>query len=153
MDESHNPYQPPTAKVETTAELRPINLAGKGRRFGTFVVDYVGAMVLAIILVALLVVFFGEQLVTKLERIPDLVLGIGLWLIYYNFFEGIWSRTPGKWIFGTVVVTEDGGRPAFGTIFRRTWCRMIPFDPLSFFGQRGWHDSLSHTHVVLARTE
>jgi hypothetical protein len=30
----------------------------------------------------------------------------------------------------------------------RTICRFIPFEAFSFFGQKGWHDSISGTNVV-----
>ena len=45
---------------------------------------------------------------------------------------------------------EDGTKPDAQTIIKRTLCRLIPFDGLSFFGtpSRGWHDSMSDTYVV-----
>ena len=70
---------------------------------------------------------------------------------YYMFFEGIWGRSPGKWIFGTAVVNEDGLKPSFGAIALRTICRFIPFEPFSFFGERGWHDKISNTYVIKVR--
>src|SRR5262249_16412337 len=70
---------------------------------------------------------------------------------YYTFFEGIWARTPGKFIFGTVVVNEVGGKPSIGQVLGRTASRFIPFEALSCFGERGWHDSLPKTPVVMAR--
>jgi uncharacterized RDD family membrane protein YckC len=63
----------------------------------------------------------------------------------------LWARTPGKWVFGTVVVNESGGKPSFGRVLKRTFSRFIPFEPFSFFGERGWHDSLSDTLVVRKR--
>ena len=70
---------------------------------------------------------------------------------YYCFFEGIWGRTPGKFLIGTKVVDEEGDPPSFGQIVGRSACRLIPFEPFSFFGARGWHDSISHTYVVRTR--
>jgi uncharacterized RDD family membrane protein YckC len=151
VDESHNPYQPPKANVETLPGVRPINIAGKGRRFGTFVVDYIGNLLLGVAIGFIDVLFFGDRAPVIARQIPHLLLGICLWFLYYTFFEGIWARTPGKWVFGTVVVTEDGSKPGFGTILIRTLCRLIPFEPFSFFGETGWHDGMSDTRVVLAR--
>ena len=71
-------------------------------------------------------------------------------LIYYVPQEAFWGRTIGKLITGTRVVSEDGGPASFGQVVGRTFARMIPFEPFSFFGSTasGWHDSLSHTRVV-----
>jgi uncharacterized RDD family membrane protein YckC len=60
----------------------------------------------------------------------------------------------GKLLFGTFVVSASGAKPAFGQIVKRTLCRYIPFEPFSFFGETGWHDSISKTRVVRrARTQ
>ena len=64
--------------------------------------------------------------------------------------ESIFSKSIGKFITRTMVVFEDGSKPDSGTILRRTLCRIIPFDNLSFLGtpSRGWHDSITNTYVV-----
>lgn len=74
-------------------------------------------------------------------------------LFYYVFFESLTGRTPGKLLTGTRVVDEQGQKPSFGQILGRSLARMLPFEPLSFFGaeNRGWHDSLSKTYVVKSR--
>ena len=151
MNESHNPYLPPKAKVVSEDLARPIHIAGKGRRFGTFVIDYLGAIAFAFCLVFVFVLVFRDATLRFIETVPEIVQGVILFLIYYMFFEGIWARTPGKWVFGTVVVAEDGTKPPLRTILIRTLCRMIPFEVFSFLGSRGWHDGISNTHVVLTR--
>ena len=80
-----------------------------------------------------------------------LVEGIML-IAFYLLLEGIFNTTPGKCATNTVIVNENGERPNFGQILGRTFCRLIPFDALSFLGAgtRGWHDSLSGTYVVPA---
>ena len=74
-------------------------------------------------------------------------------LFYFVFFESLIGRTPGKLLTGTRVVDEQGQKPSFGQILGRSLARMLPFEPLSFFGaeNRGWHDSLSKTYVVKSR--
>ena len=62
----------------------------------------------------------------------------------------MFNTTPGKCATNTVIVNEAGNRPNFGQILGRTFARLIPFDALSFFSARGWHDSLSGTYVVSA---
>jgi uncharacterized RDD family membrane protein YckC len=45
---------------------------------------------------------------------------------------------------------KDGSKPSESTIIKRTFCRLIPFDNISYLGSRsrGWHDSASNTYVV-----
>lgn len=71
-------------------------------------------------------------------------------MFYYLFFEGLFGRTIGKFITGSIVVDENGLKPRLGIICIRTLCRLIPFDALSFLGksERIWHDSISKTFVA-----
>lgn len=71
-------------------------------------------------------------------------------MLYYIIFESLCGRTLGKIITGSVIIDEYGLKPGFGSILKRTLCRLIPFDGLSFLGASGrmWHDSLSRTYVV-----
>jgi uncharacterized RDD family membrane protein YckC len=68
-------------------------------------------------------------------------------IIYYLIFEGIWGATPGKWLTGSTVRDEKGERVPFRVIAYRTLWRFIPFDNISFFWWRGWHDRFSDTWV------
>ncbi len=151
MSEALNPYSPPQANVEPLPGERPTQLASKGRRFGTFVVDYLLFMVMSFVFGVAVGLLFGEAGMAVLRQTPDLVLGAGLFLVYYLFFEGLWGRTPGKLAFGTRVVSESGGKPGLGQVLGRTLSRFIPFEALSTFAERPWHDSLSKTLVVMAR--
>lgn len=83
-------------------------------------------------------------------RLIDYIFGIFILLIYYLTIEGLTARSIGKYVTKTKVVTHEGLRPDFGTIFIRTLCRLIPFNALSFLGEngKGWHDSISKTYVV-----
>jgi uncharacterized RDD family membrane protein YckC len=101
---------------------------------------------------ALVGFLFGEAGVAALRKVPNFVLGLTLMLAYYCFFEGIWARTPGKLVLGTVVVGQQGDKPGFGQVVGRTLCRFIPFEAFSFFGEEGWHDSIPKTQVVLVRS-
>jgi uncharacterized RDD family membrane protein YckC len=154
MTDEANPYRPPSSKLEIdeAVEPRPIELASKGRRLGTFLVDYACFIVCAFCLGLAVALALGDEGITALQQIPDIVLGSVMIFTYYVFFEGIWARTPGKLLFGTIVVNEAGGKPSIGQVFGRTLSRFIPFEPLSFLGTRGWHDSLSRTYVVRARS-
>jgi hypothetical protein len=68
-------------------------------------------------------------------------------LIYYLFFEIIFGSTPAKFLTQTKVVDEEGKKPKFEKIIIRTLARYIPFESFSFFGTKGWHDSISKTQV------
>jgi ABC-type lipoprotein export system ATPase subunit len=70
---------------------------------------------------------------------------------YYLFFEGFFSRTPGKMLMNIKVVCKnDGSVPGFKTIFYRTLSRYIPFDAFSFLSPKpeGWHDAITDTVVA-----
>lgn len=154
---AHNPYQAPTAMlVEPEAErVRARPDASRGRRFGTFLVDYAGMFaMMALIFFVLGLVFALAGLDDALETIthlPDLLVGVLATIAYYLLFEGLFSRTPGKFLFGTIVVDEEGGRPGFKRVLGRTLLRFVPFEAFTFFGERGLHDRASGTRVVLAR--
>lgn len=148
MQSDINPYEPPGAEVASApAEME---LAGKGRRFATLLIDYVGFLIFSAAVGLAMGIAFGAAGMDMLHRVPDMVLGVGIFFVYYLFFEGIWARTPGKWLLGTVVVDESGRPPSFGQVLGRTASRLIPFEPFSFFGTLGWHDSLPKTRVIRA---
>jgi len=132
-------------------------MASGWQRFGNYVVD----MIFIYIIIILLFIFFGlissffdsNEFMEWLDNMGDLefyLIFSSLVLIYFIFFETITSRSLSKYITGTIVVFEDGSKPDFGTITKRTLCRFIPLDALSFFASdaRGWHDSISDTYVV-----
>jgi uncharacterized RDD family membrane protein YckC len=151
MDE--NPYDPPRAPIGTRKQFRQFEIAGKGRRFGTFIIDQLVSFVLVVIVDIVIGVFIG--IMGAADRVNDFsplifVINIMASLSYYAIFEGLFARTLGKLICGTKVIDEHGGPASFGQILMRTACRCIPFEPFSFVGERGWHDSIPKTSVVLA---
>ena len=151
MSTEYNPYSPPTSVIADHAAAPSAEVASRGRRFGTLLVDYFCFYLGMFVLGAVIGIAFGRQGIETLKQVPPALLGVALLLCYYLFFEGIWQRTPGKFILGTVVVDFKGGKPSFGQILGRTFSRLIPFEAFSFFGNEGWHDSLPSTKVVLAR--
>ncbi|UMY66080.1 MULTISPECIES: RDD family protein [unclassified Flavobacterium] len=85
----------------------------------------------------------------EISTLTDTLITLGLSLIYYAVFESISGQTVGKIITGTIVVDYNGDRVGTGTIIKRTFCRIIPFDFLTFFnGARGMHDSIPDVYVV-----
>jgi len=152
MTQDSNPYRPPLADVELAPEPvegRPV--AGKGRRFGTLLLDYVGFYILSLFVGIVLGIVFGQGALQYLQGGWAYLFGVVIVSAYYLFFEGLWSRTPGKWILGTVVTDMAGGTPTFGAIVKRTLARIVPFEAFTFFGERGFHDRASKTKVVYLR--
>jgi uncharacterized RDD family membrane protein YckC len=78
-----------------------------------------------------------------------LIFSATLQIIYYLFFEAFFKATPGKFVTGTKVISAADTEATTLHIVGRTITRLIPFDGLSFFGSRGWHDSLPGTKVVM----
>jgi len=157
MEQDFNPYRPPAANVQPAAEEptgsdTPLEVAGRGRRFLTWVVDYIGFMVACVILgVVMGLMGAAGALKAANEGAWAYLFGFVLLSSYYLFFEGLWGRTPGKLLLGTKVVTLTGGTPTFGAIAGRTLARFVPFEGLTFFGERGFHDRVSSTKVVRVR--
>ncbi len=78
-----------------------------------------------------------------------------LYLAYCILLEGVFYRTIGKFITGTIVLsTKTYEKPSFGQIFRRSFSRLIPFEALSFISEKpwGWHDSISDTMVTTTKS-
>lgn len=151
MDADINPYSAPEADLLSPIEPRAIMIASKGSRFATFILDYIGYIILSMFIGFTIGIVFRDEGIEAMEQVPSLLIGLTIIAVYYVFFEGIWGRTPGKFVMGTIVVTEQGERPSFGQIIIRTLCRFIPFEPFSCLGERGWHDSIPKVHVVYTR--
>ncbi len=136
------------------------NLTASGnKRFLNYLVDYVVTYILAYLFgyaLQYLIVFLDSLGLTGFgfwyfnsSSFSWFVIGLLLTLIYYFLMEVAWGRSVGKFVTGTIVVDENGLKPDAKLILKRTLCRCIPFDALTFFGgSRGWHDSISDTYVV-----
>ncbi len=153
MNVTTNPYQAPRSAVDAPEAPRDIQLASNWRRLFTYLIDYFCFLLICMALGMAVGLLFGREGLLAMNRMGlwIQVIAFAIMISYYVFFEGLWGRTPGKWICGTVVVNEDGGRPSLGQVVGRTFCRFIPFEPFSFFSERPWHDRFPRTHVVMAR--
>lgn len=140
-------------EFEVTDDL----LASHGQRFLNYIIDVV--IIYAIIfglsfVIAIIATFLeADSFLEKLQNLSGLEEYLVYFLImipYFTLMESIFSKSIGKFITKTMVVLEDGSKPESGIILRRTLCRIIPFDGLSFLGSpsRGWHDSITETYVV-----
>jgi uncharacterized RDD family membrane protein YckC len=141
----------------TTYYLDEDLIVSSGTRFLNHILDiifYVIIIFAVAFITSIIAALLGlQELLFWLQNISDgqaNLIAIVIMLIYYTLTEGIFGRSIAKFITGTVVVDQYGEKPSFGDIFKRTLCRLIPFDALSFLGNsgRGWHDSISDTYVV-----
>lgn len=120
--------------------------AGRGKRFLNLMLD--NAVISG--LLAPNIEFLFER--AELQDLTGIVFVITFG--YYAGFEATLGRTPAKFLTGTKVVGESGGRPSVAQILGRTLARWFPFEPLSFFGRgRGWHDRWSGTRVISTRVD
>lgn len=73
-------------------------------------------------------------------------------LIYYLIFEGIFARTPGKFLTGSIVVDLEGKKPNFWLVLVRTFCRLhIKAILHATDSSKVFHDEMSDTCVVNKR--
>lgn len=140
-----SPYAPPRADDYASPAINVHLLdASLGTRFANLLIDSIGRMVF---MLALLLPF------TLIGARGFATLGGMIGLFGYHFlFEVTLGRTPGKFVTGTRVVSENGERASALQILGRTFTRYVPFEPFSFlFGGNppsGWHDKWSRTRVV-----
>lgn len=127
--------------VITAEGNQEIKTADLGVRFANVFID---GIILNILQYAIGFIF------GMIDPILSLILSFGVYFIYYIALESATGQTLGKMITGTMVVDENGQKIDGGKAAVRTLCRIIPFEPFSFFGssRRGWHDSISKTFVI-----
>jgi uncharacterized RDD family membrane protein YckC len=73
-----------------------------------------------------------------------------VFVLYYLVAEYFFSRTIGKLITKTIVVSNDGAKLKIKQILLRSVTRLFFIEVVSYFKKEpvGWHDSISSTKVV-----
>lgn len=147
-----NPYAPPTAAVIDVRAPDEDSLASHPRRFFNFLIDYF-AILAAGTVIGAVTALVSPELAERIFATNEILLGVAFYLLYYIPLEASFGWTVGKLITGTRVVTATGERPRVLQIVGRTFARFIPFEVFSFLRTPsvGWHDSLSHTRVIVVR--
>lgn len=126
-----------------------MNSVGVGTRVLNFVVDTI---------LVLLLTYAAYRSYTwyvfyyNIKYYPFFEFWFTITFLYYLFFEGIWRRSPGKWMSLSKVVGEGGKKASFGQIVVRCIVRVvgvIVIDSifLSIIG-RTLHDYVSKTYVI-----
>ncbi|QCK16604.1 RDD family protein [Mangrovivirga cuniculi] len=133
------------SKIISANANQPVN---RGYRFAHYLID----MMVCFFYLALAIknsIFFARVLDFGYE-FDELSLQIAFYLsliLYYIFFEATFQATPGKMATGSKLVAEKG-KLSIGKVIGRTFSRFVPFEPFSFFGDKGWHDKWTNTTVV-----
>lgn len=142
----------PVPKPEEEEKVQPaIIFPSIMKRFLNFGLD------LIIINTILDLIFFNYEFDEQsMIQNPDPSIIIPLFLIqtivifcYFFIFEGLFQRTPAKFITNTLVIMRDGSKPGLKDIAIRTLCRFLPLEALSYKSGTWWHDRLSKTVVVI----
>ncbi|MDO5969256.1 RDD family protein [Flavivirga aquimarina] len=143
--------------MEHSFQITEDILASNNMRFVNYLIDLVpqyGIVYGVIYLFFYIGEFTGNYVLnnflTELSTIQDYIFTYTIMLGYYFFMESFANKTLGKYVTKTVVVLHNGDKPSYLDILKRSFCRLIPFDGLSFLGAKGkgWHDALSKTYVV-----
>ena len=131
-----------TTKIEEKKIFDSKKVSGLSR-FIHFIVD----TIVWFLIVAILT--FSLNTKDDFQMLLGYLIFFASYIAYYVFMETKYQKTVGKFITKTKVVKTNGTKPELGDIFRRTFCRLIPFDRISFlFTQNGFHDRLSDTTII-----
>lgn len=132
-----------------------LSYAGFWIRFGAYFVDFIGIILLAVLIGFIETLLNTPELLTKFGIFADYTL----WVIYSTFFLSIFSSTPGKSFYGLKILKENGERLDFKTSLKRALLQPLS---LFFFGvgywnvkwnekQQYWHDKQLNTVVIRER--
>ena len=125
-----------------------MNRAGFGTRVLNFIID---TLIIFGIAYGLYNWWIFYVMYWEYTFIPFYVFFFGLIFLYYLFFEGIFKRSPGKWLSISKVVTKKGNKPYFWQIIIRSLVRITIIDCFFIpFLDKPLHDYLSNTEVVEA---
>ncbi len=121
---------------------------GVGTRVLNFVVDTLLIFLLSYLLYkwwVFYVRYWGQP------YFPFYMFFYGTLFMYYFLFESLFTRTPGKWLTITKVVTTKGERPNILHILLRSLLRLTIIDPFFIaLWEKPLHDKLSRTEVIEA---
>ncbi len=131
------------------SEGNKLAAAGKGLRLFHYIIDNIFCLMLLSQFTKLVNELGLGKIHFVTGPIPSLfILLLVFSLIYFPFYETLFGASPAKFLTGTRVTKRDGSCIDFKTSLIRTLCRSIPFEQISFFGDKGWHDGISDTRVV-----
>ena len=131
-----------------TSQDISIKSVGIGTRVLNFLVD-----TFLVFIISKFIVYEIWEFYMRYWQYPFVPYYIAFWLfliVYYFLFESFFKRTPGKWLTGTYVVNNKGGKPSVFQILIRSVVRIIIIDSffIPFLNDKTLHDYLSKTNVI-----
>jgi len=146
------------SETDLLTEIYPEHVpADKGMRFINFFIDLIVFYILVFCVSFIIALAAGGAYDYQSESTGEALLFNLFFLfsyaLYYGLLEGITrGRSLGKLITKTKAVREDGSEISFADAFKRGLCRSVPFELLSGFADRPWHDKWTSTTVVKINT-
>lgn len=131
---------------------RPVNVVTGWTRFGHYIIDalIIGVIYGGFLLVVPSIQYLGTISFFRLNDFEYSVSFVNYLVIvaYYFTCEMTMQRTIGKFATNSVVINEYAEKPNSDNLLGRSFARLVPFEALSCFSDRGWHDRWSKTYVV-----
>jgi uncharacterized RDD family membrane protein YckC len=129
------------------AKTETYEYASTGKRFANYIIDRIIILILIFILAIIYAIVFPAD--GEMGTLTSYAIGYTVLILYYTIMESTTGKTVGKMITRTRVLNDDNTSPSTGTILKRSFCRIIPFEAFSFLGgNNGWHDTFTYTQVV-----
>ena len=153
-----NPYQAPSADLQTSHNLEALKYVGFWPRVGAYVVDSI--LMMAIIMPLIFVMAGSLDQFAMESQTPSVGFMIVIYVLPIALILGFWmikGSTPGKMIFKTKIVdAKTGGHPSKLQFIGRYLGYIISSIPLCLGflwiawdkRKQGWHDKMSGTVVV-----
>ena len=147
--------------LDSQSISRDYEIASKGKRFTNYIIDVIGYYILSLlvggVIGGILIMEGNEDILLSEEAsigvtLMEYLIGLIVVLVYYTMSEYFMKgKTIGKFITRTRTVTINNERMDFGTTLKRSLCRVVPFEPFSFLGDKptGWHDTWTDTKVIV----
>jgi uncharacterized RDD family membrane protein YckC len=129
--------QPASVRADTPVRTEDAQLAGPGRRFAGFLIDYVVVTATSVFL------YFVSG-----QRSTGYALSVAVDAAYFIGGTAIWGRTVGKLVLRTVVVRTDGVEPPGLRVATIRWAIVSFGIPLGYVAGIGGLLSLGWTVAV-----
>jgi len=134
-------------------------LASTGKRLANFIIDRVAYYIIVLAIgagigfgLAQSGTFWNLDTHSLWFTLADVIISLFLYAIFYIAQESLLNgKTLGKYLTGTRAVNEDNTEMNLETIVKRSFSRIVPFEPFSFLGSTptGWHDRWTNTKVIV----
>jgi len=131
--------------------------ASTGKRFANYLIDLLFFYLIIFFWAIIAAILFPEAVEgldedgSAFGSFGDRIVSLIIYGVIMSLIEAIFrGKSIGKLITGTKAVNMDGSDISFSKAFQRGFTRIIPFEPLSAFGNPShpWHDKWTDTYVI-----